>query len=45
MYAADLEVALGDASASWCTDFLTGFIQWSNEKKEVVQAHREGKVW
>ena len=44
MGAVDLEVAVGDASAPWCTDCRTGFIQWSNEKKEAVQAHCDGKV-
>ena len=44
MNALDVEAAVGYSSAPWCTDCRTGFIQWSNEKKEVVQAHREGKV-
>ena len=44
MNTVDLEVAIGYASAPWCTDCRAGFIQWNNEKKEVVQAHCDGKV-
>ena len=40
----DIRAALGDANAPWCPDCRTEFIQWRKEKKEVVQAHCDGKI-